>query len=206
MKINWTRFALVFLICQIALVGAGCTATWISAVSGLVPVLNAAVSAILSFVLALQGKTVTAEQTAAIQRVTNDVNTQLTNLEKILAAAAGAGTAIASQISAIMNSVVQNLQSILAGFSVSDPSTTSKITQLVNLAIVAAQAILSLLPLLGTASVVHDKAQLESLDKIATASVNHAKLGIQEAYKVVIETHTVNADVKTALDSLPRSL
>lgn len=207
-RINWTRFALVFCICQIALFASGCTAAWIGAVDGLIPALSAAASAIFAFVASLEGKTVPASVNTAIQKVGADVQTQLTNLQTLLSAAASNTTAgIPAQISAVLNTIIQDLQSILTGFSITDPATTSKLTQFVELAVVAAQAVLGLLPLLASKlASTASPAMLEHADKVAASTLNHAKQTLDETYQVIISEHTESVDVNAALDALPRSL
>ena len=210
LRVNWQRFFLIFALTQIVLFASGCTAAWITAAQGLVPLISGGVSAILSFVLALQGKTLTTEQTAGIQKITADVNTQLTNLSTLLADAAKNATAgIVSQIQSVLSGITANLQSILSGFNVTDPATTSKLTEFVQLAIAAVGAILTvvngvgvLLPHMGNLS----QQALEDGDKHAATFLGNAKQGIEQAYSVARNTPTASVEVNEALLATPEKL
>lgn len=210
LRVNWQRFFLIFALTQIVLFASGCTAAWITAAQGLVPLISSGVSAILSFVLALQGKTLTAEQAGGIQKIAGDVNTQLTNLGTLLNDAAQNATAgIVSQIQAVLSGITANLQSILTGFNVTDPATTSKLTEFVQLAIAAVGAVLTVVSgvgiLLPHASSMSQQA-LENSDKAAAASLAHAKQSLQEAYQVTRNTPTASAEVNEALLATPENL
>lgn len=210
LRVNWQRFFLVFALLQLVAYGAGCTAAWVTAAQGLVPLISAAVSAILAFASSLQGKTLTAEQTADIQKVTADVNTQLSNLSTLLTDAAKNATAgIVSQIQAVLKDITANLQSILSGFSVTDPATTSKLTEFVQLAVAAVSAVLTVVTHVGLL-VPHiadlSKESLAVSDKLASESLTNAKHGIEQAYLVTRNTPTYSPAVNEALLATPEKL
>jgi hypothetical protein len=208
MRLNWRKFFIVFGLLQVALLMAGCSAAWLGAVSALLPVLETAVSAAIAFVAALEGKTVPASVSAAIQKIGQDIATQITNVQQLIAVyqnAASTGTL--SQIQALFQAIVANLGSILSAFQVTDSTTVSKFTQLVGLCVAAAQAILAIIPLVAVKLASGaSRTELEADDKLAAANVKQVEAGLKSAYVAVISESTTNADVNTALSTLPRSL
>jgi hypothetical protein len=208
MRVNWRKFLLYFTLFQAVLLMAGCTASWLGAVSALLPALEAAVSAAVSFILALEGKTVPAGVTAAVQKIAADIAAQITNVQALIADyKAAASQGVLAQIQAVFQGIVTDLTSILSGFNVTDPSTVSKFTALVGLAVAAVQAIIGLIPLVSVAmSSGASPAVLEAQDKEATAHIVNAHKSLQQAYKVIRNSATDSTDVNSALQTLPPSL
>jgi phage tail sheath protein FI len=207
LKLNVRKFWMLFVLFNLVFLLSGCTASWIGAIEALLPAVSAAVSAILSFVLSLEGKTVPASVTAAIQKIVGDVQTQLQNLSSLIATAQTGGATVISQIGAVLNGVLSNLGSILSGLSISDSSTIQKITELVGLAVSAVQAILAIVPLASAKlQAGMTTSEAEAFDKATATNVKHIHKGLQEGYKVVRTTETVNAEVNTALLAMPESL
>lgn len=207
MKVNFRRFAALFVLFNLVLLLSGCSASWIGAVNALLPALQAGVSAILAFVMSLQGKTVPASTTAAIQKIVNDVQTELQNVGTLISQVQAGGTTVIAQIGTVLNGVLSNLGSILSGLSISDSSTIQKITELVGLAVAAVQAILAIVPLAQQKLAESpSEAHLEAFDKATTANIKNQHKALQEGYHVVVTTPTDNMDVNTALSSLPQTL
>jgi hypothetical protein len=208
LRVNWPRFLMLFVMFQTVILLTGCSAAWLSAVDGLLPALSAAISAALAFILSLEGKTVPASVTAAIQKIVADIQEQITNVQQLIADyqnAASAGTL--AQIQAVFQGISTDLSNILADFNVTDPATVSKFTALVGLAIAAAQAIIGLLPLVTAAmSSGATKEVLAAQDKEAAQHISSAHKSLQGAYVVIRTTTTPNADVNSALAALPKSL
>lgn len=211
MKVNWRRFLLLFAVFEVVFLCAGCTAAWLSAVSALLPAFQTAVGAALSFILALEGKTVPASVSSAVQKLFSDVGTQITNAQALIAdfknAATSAQGSLLAQIGAVFQGIITNLNSILAGFNVTDSATVTKFTQLVTLCVAAAQAILGLIPLVAAklASGASEQ-QLAAEDKAAADHIKSAEKQYKEAYHVIVSTPTESAEVNVALASLPQSV
>lgn len=209
LKVNWAKFLFIFCMIQFSLMLIGCSAAWLGAVSNLLPFVESAVSAAIAFVLALEGKTVPANVSAAIQKIGDDIATEITNVQTLIATyKASASTTLLGEIQAVFQGILANLSSILSGFQVTDSTTVAKLGQLVGLAVAAVQAILALIPLvqakLATPGVTRE--ELEADDQFAADQVKNVEKGLKEGYVAVVTTHTTNADVNTALDTLPRSL
>jgi len=207
MKVNWKKFAALFVLFNFVLLSAGCTASWIGAVSALLPALSAAVSAILSFVLSLSGKTVPPSVTAAIQKIVDDVQAQLQNVSTLITQVQAGGTTVIGEIGAALNAVLANLSSILSGLSITDSATIQKITEFVGLAVSAVRAILAIVPLAQQKlSESPSEAHLEAFDKATASNIKNQHKALQAGYKVIVTTKTASMDVNSALASLPQSL
>ena len=208
MKVNWRKFFTTFAFLQITLFLAGCTAAWLGAVSALLPALEAAVSAVVAFVVALEGKTVPPAVTAAIQKIGSDVGTEIANVQQLIAAfKAQASSGLLAQIQAVFQAIISNLGNILTGLNVTDSSTVAKITSLVGLAVAAAQAIIGLIPMaIQKMDSGAPEAELRHYDAVASVSVNNTHKALQEAYIVTVTTMTENPDVDSALAALPQTL
>ena len=207
-KVNWRKFAFLFGLSQAALFLVGCTAAWLSAVSSMLPSLEAAVAALVTFVLSLEGKTVSPTLSATIKKIGDDIAAEIANVQTLIADfKANASTGYLSQIQAVFQGIISNLGSILSAASVSDTATVSKITQFVGLAVAAAQAILALLPL-----AIHkmqsgaSMAELQREDKVGALAVNNADKALKETYVAILADKTENVAVNEALDALPRSI
>lgn len=208
MKLNVRRFFSLLALFLGVLWMSGCTAAWLGAVSALLPALEAAVSAAVAFVLALEGKTVPPSVAAAIKKIGSDVAAEIANVQQLIAQfKASASTGLLSQIQAVLNAVVQNLANILSAANVTDGSTVAKITQLVGLAVAAAQAILALIPVaIAKMNSGASHAELQAEDKVATQAIEVSTKNLKDAYTVIVTSHTDNPDVNAALDSLPRTI
>lgn len=202
------RFLSVFFLLNAILFMTGCTSAWIGAIGGLLPSIQAVVTAIVAFIAALQGKTVSSATNAAIQKWQQNVATEIANAQTIIAAIKqGATPTLLSEFQAVMQSVLQQFNSILAGVDVTDPSTVAKLTQFVGLGVAALNAILALIPM--AVQKLNAKASVEELkhyDKLGAKSTTQALTTMKETYAAILTEHTVNPDVNTALDGLPKAI
>lgn len=209
-RFNWSRFLLVSTVIWTVCLVTGCTAAWLSAISALLPALATAVDAVAEFVVALEGKTLSSAFVAGVQKVVSDIQTEITNLQTIIASVSGTVTAsVTQQIQTVLQAIVANLGSILSGADITDSSTVTKLTQLIGIGVSAVQAILALIPVLLarlTATPAPDEAELHQADQLAAGSLKHVHDGLREAYKTVRDTPTTSADVNTALAALPTGL
>jgi hypothetical protein len=212
MRINWRKFGITFsFLCSLmlAIVFMGGCAGVLSVISGLLPALSAAVVAAVSFVAALEGKTVPASVSAAVKQWGTNIAGFIANLQAIISAAAGAATTgVISQIQAVLQQIQSATSSILSEFNVTDSATVAKFTSLVNLGIALIATILGLIPA-AQALVTRPgvtKEQLEAEDQEASTHVKNAHKSMQEAYKVIRDTPTASTDVNAALNTLPTSL
>jgi len=208
MKVNWRRFLLCFVVLEAIVFVAGCSAAWLSAVSALLPALDIAVGAALSFVVALEGKTVPASMSAAIQKIFADVKAQIVNAQTLIADYQNAAsTGVLSQIQAVFQGIVTNLNSILAAFNVTNSAAVTKFTQLVTLCVSAVTAIIGVIPIVAAKLTSGATAQqLEAEDKEAAVHIKAGEKMYKEAYHVIVSTPTGDPDVNAALAALPQNV
>lgn len=207
---NWRRFLFVSSLIWVVCVCAGCTASWIGAINALLPALGTAVEAIAEFIAGLEGKTLSAEFVAGVNKIIADIQTELQNLSTVLASITGTVTeTVTQQIETILNAVVTNLGSILSGANITDSATVTKLTQLIGIGVSAVEAILALIPVLLArlqATPAPDEKELGALDQSATHNFHHIHDGLKSAYRVIIDNPTDSADVNATLKALPQSL
>lgn len=208
LHVNWKRFWLIFGLLQVTLFLAGCSAAWLGAVSALLPTLESAVSAVIAFVMALEGKTISAEISSKVQQIGADIKAEIANVQTLIADYKNAAsTGLLSQIQAVFQGIIDNLSSILTNVQVSDQTTVGKVTQLVGLAVSASQAIIALIPLvMSKLASGASKEELEAEDKLAASNVNALNNGLKASYVRIVTAETTNSDVNTALASLPPSI
>lgn len=211
MKFNAKVFWKVFLTLsalEMLLFATGCTSAWISAVSALLPSLAAVVNAILSFVMALEGKTVSSSTVAAIQKWQQNIAAELSNLETIIADIKQAATAsLVAQFQAGMQAVLSTFSGILSGLDITDTATVSKLTQFVSLGVAAINAILALIPMaLQKMQSGASEAELRSYDKVAGAATVNANKVMRETYHSIVTDYTDSTDVNSALATLPQNI
>ena len=176
--------------------------------SGLLPAIAAVVQAVMAFVVALQGKTVSAAFTAAIQKWQQNVATEIANAQGILVALKqNVSTSLISQFQVVMQAVLSEFNSLLTGVDITDSSTIAKLTEFVGLGIAAINAILALIPLaLSKLQSGASQEELKHYDNLAANATKTAVATMKETYVAILAEHTTNADVNAALDGLPRSI
>jgi uncharacterized protein (DUF697 family) len=189
---------LLLCLCLSVVCLTGCTATWLTAVGAALPTLAALVKAISTFIAALSGKTIADNVSAAITKITDAIQAQITNVQALIAAyKASADQTTLGEIKAVLTSIVSNLGSILTGFSITDSSTVSKLAQLVGLGVAAVQAILALVPLLMPAK--GTQVELTPVEVIILEAHNKV---FKSTYNTIIKTPSGQVFVDEALATL----
>jgi hypothetical protein len=211
MKINRTRFWRIFALLTIieaCFLLSGCTAAWLNTVSGMLPSIAALANIILSFVSALEGKTVSADIVAAIQKWQQNIASLIASAQQIIAdLKANMSTTLISQLQTVMQSIVTQFNSILTAVNIVDPATVAKFTQFLALGVAAVNAVLALIPMAISKLESHaSEEELKHYDKLAADHTKLALSTMKETYVAIRAEHTVNVDVNTALDLLPAQL
>jgi hypothetical protein len=202
-------FAFLYMLMLFVTLASGCSAAFLGAISALIPALEAAISAAVAFVTALNGKTISASVTSAIQAWGTKVQGLIANLQSIITAAQGQSSAgVIAEIQAAMQAILSAITSILPEFNVTDSATVSKFTELLGLGVAAVQAILGFIPLvqakLATPGITNE--QLAAEDQVAKVHINNAHKVLQSTYKVIRDEQTASVDVNAALTTMPASL
>lgn len=206
-KVFWRVFAILTII-ETCFLLSGCTSAWLSAVSGLLPAISAVVNAVVAFVAALEGKTVSASFLATIQKWQQNIASEISNAQTIIASLQqSASTSLISQFQTVMQSVLTQFTSILSGVDITDSATVAKLTQFVGLGVAAVNAVLALLPLaLSKLESKAPEAELKHYDSLGAAATKNAVKVMKETYAAIRSEHTSNADVNAALDALPSQI
>lgn len=206
--LSWRRFAFLFAMCQVALFLVGCSAAWIGALQGMIPTISGIVSAVVSFIAALEGKTVSASFNAAVQKWSANISDLLSQLSTLVKSAASSTTStLISQIQAVMAQLSTQLSSILQDTGVTDPSTVAKLEEFVQLAIAAVNAILAIIPValarMKAGAPLHE---LEVVDQQAKDNINAEHSLVKRTYHSIVTTQTTRVEVNAALAALPQNV
>jgi hypothetical protein len=211
MKFNrglfWRVFATLCII-ETCFFLTGCTSAWLTAVSGLLPGILSIVNAIVSFVAALENKTVSSATYATIQKWAQNVQTEIANAQTILASIKQAATSgLLAQFQAAMQAITTSFNSILAGVDITDSSTVAKLTQFLALGVAAVNAVLALIPMaIAKLEAKASDEELKHYDGVAAKATTNAVKLMKETYVAIIDEPTTNADVNAALATLPKTL
>jgi hypothetical protein len=205
---NLRRFCFVFLLLMIAFSASACSAAWIGALQGLIPTIEGIVSAVVAFVAALNGKTISAAFNAKVQQWGSKISDLLTQLSNLVTAAGKSATStVIAEIQAVMSQLSQSLGSILADTGITDAGTIAKIEELAQLAIAAVNAVLAVIPVaLARIKAGASTAELESMDSDAKDVINNAHKVAKNTYHVIVTQQTSELQVNEALATLPQSL
>jgi len=212
LKVNWRMFAVRFsVLCCFGfalLFMGGCSATWIGALQGMIPAIGGIVTALVSFVSSLEGKTVPPAFSAAVQKWAANVTDLLSQLSTLVAAAGSGTGTIITQIQSVMSQLSTSLNSILQDSGVTDASTLAKIEEFVQLAIAAVNAVLALFPLAlaRIKSAGGNLAKLEAVDADAKDVINAAHKTLKSTYHAVVTQETTSLVVNQALGAMPQQI
>jgi hypothetical protein len=171
------------------------------------PAISAAISAIFSFILALEGKTIPPTSSDFVKKIQAEITAGLAAVSQILSTIAqNAGQPVLQQIEAAFQSIVTNLNSLLAGLNVTDNPTITKIEKFIEIAVAAIEAVLVLIPLAAVKVKGLSIVQEQRADKAATLSIKNAHKVLQADYHEAVTTQTQSVDVNEALAALPQTL
>lgn len=143
--------AAVCTILSLALVVAGCSASWISTALADLPVITQVALNIASIVAAAQGKgQASPAVTGQIQSIAAQVQSDLTLVQSLItsyqSATAAQKPALVQKIAAALADVQTNLNAILTAVHVSDTALQATIVAAVGVAVTTVASIASLLP------------------------------------------------------------
>lgn len=211
MRFNAQRFWRVFALLTILeclLLCVGCSSTWLTAVSGLLPSIAAIANTVLAFIAGLQGKTVSPATQSAIQKwqanvaqLVSDAQTLITQIQQ------NASATLISQLQTAMTTISGEFNSILSSVDITDSATVAKLTQFLSLGIAAVNAVLAFIPMV--AAKLAAKAPMEELrhyDAIAGGATMSSLKVVKETYKAIVETPTGEPEVDAVLGTLPAEL
>ncbi len=133
-----------------ALILAGCSTSWINAALADLPVITQAALNIASIVAAVDGSQVTPATVAQVQSIANQVKSDLTLVQNLVAsyqsATAAQKPAVVQKINAALSDVQANLNAILTAAHVDNTALQATIVAAVGVAVSTVASIESLLP------------------------------------------------------------
>lgn len=197
---------LLFVLCFMVLFCAACNT--LSTISAMLPALTTLVENVVAFIVGLKGGEVSASVTSAIQGYANDIATEITNVQAIIAAATSSNnTTTIQKLQAAFGAIMTQLSSILSGANITDSATVTTLQSLVGLAVASVQTILGIIASLEPAAAALDAGKISAED--AQTADNHASDKLKAEHKlmkhvfsVIQKTPTPNPDVNASLAQL----
>lgn len=140
----------------VTLIFAGCSTDWITEAEKIVAALIPAVSNLVTLVVALGGKNVSAADLAAIQNAGSQAGADLELVRALIAAYqkadAAAKPGILNQIESAILAAQGNLQGVLPALHIKDTATQTKITAVVGIVLVEVQSLAAVVPVVSAQS------------------------------------------------------
>jgi hypothetical protein len=149
MRNNWGRIALALLL-GLTMIGSGCSTNWVQQGQEIIAVLMPAAANLVILVATVQGKEISAEDFAVVQRAGSEVGADLTLVQDLIGAYESADQKakqrILNQIQSALQAAQENLQGLMLGLHIKDESTRVKVTAIVGILLAEVQALAAILP------------------------------------------------------------
>lgn len=174
----------------------GCTGVtaWITQATQIVPIAASMVTAVLSLIAALAGKTLSASEATSIASVVTAIQAGLGDIEKMVTAYQSApSTTLLGQIEAGTQAVLGNINAFLTDVHVTDVATQAKIVAILTLVLNEVQSFASLLPVLKAGA-----------GEQITITVPLSSKSAKEAFNAILDAPSGNPHVDAALAKLHR--
>jgi hypothetical protein len=150
MKGNLRRGLIGLVLCG-SLILSGCSTSWIAEAEEIVAVLIPAAANLVTLVAALQGKSVSDGDVAAISNAGKETGADLQLISSLIAAydkaEVSAKPGILNQIQSAIGAVQGNLQGLLMGLHIKDAATQTKVQGLVGILLSEVQSLAAVLPI-----------------------------------------------------------
>jgi hypothetical protein len=149
MRNKWGRIALALLL-GLTMISSGCSTNWVQQGQEIIAVLMPAAANLVILVVTLQGKEVSAEDLALVQKAGSEVGADLTLVQGLIGAYESADQKakqrILSQIQSALQAAQENLQGLVVGLHIKDESTRVKVTAIVGILLAEMQGVAAILP------------------------------------------------------------
>lgn len=198
-------FTLLPILCLVVF-STGCNT--LSTISAMLPALTTLVENVVAFIVGLKGGEVSASVVSAIQGYANDIATEITNVQAIIAAATSSNnTTTIQKLQAAFGAIMTQLSSILSGANITDSATVTTLQSLVGLAVASVQTILGIIASLAPAAAAYDAKQIsvedaETADQHASDKLKAEHNLMKHVFSVIVKTPTSNPDVNASLAQL----
>jgi hypothetical protein len=149
MRNKWGRIVLALLL-GLTMISSGCSTNWVQQGQEIIAVLMPAAANLVILVATLQGKEISAEDLALVQKAGSEVGADLTLVQALIGAYESADQKakqrILSQIQSALQAAQENLQGLVLGLHIKDESTRVKVTAIVGILLAEVQALAAILP------------------------------------------------------------
>jgi len=149
MRNRWGRIALALLL-GVTMIGSGCSTSWVQQGQEIITVLMPAAANLVILVATLQGKEISAEDLALVQKAGSEVGADLTLVQGLIGAYESADEnakqRILNQIQSAIQAAQENLQGLTLGLHIKDGATQAKVTAIVGILLAEVQSLAAILP------------------------------------------------------------
>jgi len=151
MRNKWGRIALAMLL-AVTIIGSGCSTNWVQQAQEIVAVLMPAITNLVILVATLQGKEISAEDVAVVQKAGSEVGGDLRLILSLIAAYESADQkakpGILSQIQNAIQAAQENLQGVTQGLHIKDGATQARVAAIVGVLLAEVQSLAAILPVI----------------------------------------------------------
>lgn len=204
MKRSSGRVTSALVLC-VTLMLAGCSTDWIAEAEKIVAALIPAAANLVTLVAALEGKSVSAADLAAIQNAGTQAGADLQLVQSLIAAYqkadASAKPGILNQIQSAILAAQGNLQGVLPALHIKDTATQTKITAVVGILLAEVQSLAAVVPLVS--------AQNQNPHPVANhaTTVGHPRAPLSanefvKSYNAALTAKTGNAELDRVTEGL----
>lgn len=151
MRNKWARIVLALLL-GVTMIGSGCSTNWVQQGQEIIAVLMPAAANLVILVATLQGKEISAEDLALVQKAGSEVGADLTLVQGLIGAYESADEKakqrILNQIQSGIQAAQENLQGLMLSLHIKDESTQVKVRAIVGILLAEVQSLAAILPVI----------------------------------------------------------
>ena len=151
MRNKWARIVLALLL-GVTMIGSGCSTNWVQQGQEIIAVLMPAAANMVILVATLQGKEISAEDLALVQKAGSEVGADLTLVQGLIGAYESADEKakqrILNQIQSGIQAAQENLQGLMLSLHIKDESTQVKVRAIVGILLAEVQSLAAILPVI----------------------------------------------------------
>jgi len=140
----------VALLLVATMMGSGCSTSWTQKAQEIMAVLMPATTNLVLLVATLEGKEISAEDVAVVQKAGTEVGGDLRLIQRLIGAYESADQkakyGIVNQIQSAIQAAQENLQGLMLGLHIKDGATQAKVTAIVGILLAEVQSLAAILP------------------------------------------------------------
>jgi len=200
MRNEWARIVLALLL-GVTMIGSGCSTNWVQQGQEIIAVLMPAAANLVILVATLQGKEISAEDLALVQKAGSEVGADLTLVQGLIGAYESADEKakqrILNQIQSGIQAAQENLQGLMLSLHIKDESTQVKVRAIVGILLAEVQSLAAILPVIqGQGAGARDQGAAAGRKKPMSAGE------FTKSYNAIITAKTGRAELDDVSDGL----